>query len=186
MRSSTSGATHAGTAVSDSTYDLISVMYHALQGCQTYERYAHDAEQAGQQELAQFFRDTGWQFERCAERGRQLLAQCLQHGAFAKGERSGRQLSSQMGSSGQQGQGLSAGSHGQGGSPGQQTQMGSSHGQQGSGSYGSRGAASGSSDSTRMDSSASSSMSDGSSALEGGMGRSSGSRTSGSRGSNNR
>ena len=39
------------------TYDLISVLYHALQGCETYEMYADDAEQDGHTELAQFFRD---------------------------------------------------------------------------------------------------------------------------------
>src|SRR5689334_20224190 len=72
------GAGMQGRRVSDPAYDLISVMYHTLQGCETYEQYAQDAEQAGQQEIAQFFRDTGQQFERCAERGRQLLAQCLQ------------------------------------------------------------------------------------------------------------
>lgn len=74
----------------DTTYDLISVMYHTLQGCETYEQYAQDAEQAGQKDAAQFFRDAGREFERLAQRGRQLLAQCLQQG---QGGRS--QLSSQ-------------------------------------------------------------------------------------------
>ena len=184
MQHATSGM-QAGSAVSDPTYDLISVMYHTLQGCQTYERYARDAEQAGQQDLAQFFRDTGQQFERCAERGRQLLAQCLQKGQFGQGGRSGQQLSSQMGSSGQHGQGMS-GSHAQSGSSGQQSQMGSSRGQQGSSGYGSRGSSVGSSGSTNMGSSGSSSAGTGGSALEGGTGRSSGSKSSGSRGSNNR
>ena len=46
------GSGQGGT--SDPTYDLISVMYHALQGCETYERYAQDAEQGGQQDLAQY------------------------------------------------------------------------------------------------------------------------------------
>jgi hypothetical protein len=38
----------------DIAYDLVSVIYHSLQGCQTYEQYAQDAEQEGQQEVAQF------------------------------------------------------------------------------------------------------------------------------------
>ena len=84
----------------DTTYNLISVMYHTLQGCQTYEQYAQDAEQAGQQEVAQFFRDTGREFERCAERGQKLLSQCLQQGQTGQGGRS--QLHSQMGSSSRQ------------------------------------------------------------------------------------
>ncbi|HJU24342.1 MAG TPA: hypothetical protein VJ891_17695 [Casimicrobiaceae bacterium] len=79
----------------DITYDLISVMYHALQGCQAYEKYAQDAEHAGQQDVAQFFRDTGREFERCAQRGQQLLAQCLTQGQMGQG---GRQMHSQMSS----------------------------------------------------------------------------------------
>ena len=117
----TRGTQSAMGTTPDTTYNLISVMYHTLQGCQTYEQYAQDAEQAGQQEIAQFFRDTGREFERCAERGQKLLMQCLQQG---QGGRSG-QLHSQMGtSSGQQGQSGSA-------SSGQQSQMSGKRGQQG-------------------------------------------------------
>jgi len=84
----------------NATYDLISVMYHTLQGCETYEQYAHDAEQAGQQEIAQFFREVQQQNERFAQRGQQLLAQCLQQG---QGGRSGQMNSQQnFTSSGQQ------------------------------------------------------------------------------------
>lgn len=110
-------------AMPDTTYNLISVMYHTLQGCQTYEQYAQDAEQAGQQEIAQFFRDTGREFERCAERGQKLLAQCLQQGQAGQGGRSG-QLHSQMGASSEQ-QGQSGGV-----SSGQQGQMSGKRGQQ--------------------------------------------------------
>ena len=108
--------------VPDTTYDLISVMYHTLQGCQTYERYAQDAEQAGRQDIAQFFRDTGREFERCAERGRQLLAQCLQQGQTGQGARPG-QLNSQMGASGQQSQ-AGSGSRQQGPTSGSRGQQG--------------------------------------------------------------
>ena len=166
MHASSSGmqtgiGSRGGQAVSDLAYDLISVMYHTLQGCQTYEKYAQDAEQAGHQDIAQFFRDTGQQFERCAERGRQLLAQCLQQeqGRMGQGGRSG-QLSSQMGSSGQHGQ-----------PSGSQGQMGSS--ESGSKSSGSAG----------MGSSGSSSLGTGGSGVEGG--KSGGTRGSG-RGSGNR
>ena len=108
----------------DTTYNLISVMYHTLHGCQTYEKYAQDAEQAGQQEVAQYFRDTGREFERCAQRGQQLLAQCLQQGQAMQGGRSG-QLHSQIGtSSGQQSQSGSA-SHQQGSMSGRSGQQSS-------------------------------------------------------------
>ena len=87
----------------NATYDLISVMYHALQGCEQYEQYARDADQMGQQEIAQFFRDAIRQNEQLAQRGQQLLAQCLQQGQ-GQGGRSSQQLHSQnVGSSGQQG-----------------------------------------------------------------------------------
>lgn len=100
-------------STSDTVYNLISVMYHTLQGCQTYEKYAQDAEQAGEQQIAQFFRDAGREFERCAQRGQQLLAQCLQQGSSTQGGRN-TQLNSQMGaSSGQQSQsGVSSGQQG--------------------------------------------------------------------------
>jgi len=147
-RASTAGGTQQGMMgqTPDTTYNLISVMYHTLQGCQTYERYAQDAEQAGQQDIAKFFRDTGREFERCAQRGQQLLAQCLQQGQTGQGGRSG-QLSSQMNKpSGQQSQASSSspGQQGQSASSrGQQSQMGSAQGQQGSGSSGSRSLGSG-------------------------------------------
>ena len=113
-RASTSSGMQAGMRgqIPDTTYNLISVLYHTLQGCQTYEQYAQDAEQAQQQEIAQFFRDTARELQRCAERGQPLLAQCLQQG---QGGSRSAQFNSQMG-----------------GSPGQQTQSGTSSGQQGS------------------------------------------------------
>jgi hypothetical protein len=40
------------TAVPDEIYDIVSVLYHALQGAETYEQYIRDAEQRGDQELA--------------------------------------------------------------------------------------------------------------------------------------
>jgi hypothetical protein len=108
----------------DTTYNLISVMYHTLQGCQTYEQYAQDAEQAGHQDVAQFFRDTGREFERCAQRGQLLLAQCLQQGQMGQGSARSGQLNSQMSKP--------SGQHGHGGA--QQSQMGGASGQQGSSS----------------------------------------------------
>ena len=43
------------TNTPDKHYDLISVLYHALEGAQTYAQYAEDAGRAGDKELAQFF-----------------------------------------------------------------------------------------------------------------------------------
>ena len=54
-------------------YDLISVLYHALEGAWKCETYSRDAEKAGDETLAQFFRET--QREQCAraEQAKSLL-----------------------------------------------------------------------------------------------------------------
>lgn len=70
-------AAKANTGTQDSTYNLLSIIYHALQGSETYEQYINDAEQGGDQELAQFFRDVRDESTKRADRGKQLLAQRL-------------------------------------------------------------------------------------------------------------
>ena len=47
------GALRSGTP--DEHYNLVSVLYHALQGAELYAEYAEDAERAGDTELADFF-----------------------------------------------------------------------------------------------------------------------------------
>jgi len=66
--------TKANTGTQDTTYNLLSILYHALQGAETYEKYINDAEQNDDSELAQFFRDVRDQNVQRAERGKQLLA----------------------------------------------------------------------------------------------------------------
>ena len=68
------------TGTGDVTYDLVSVLYHALQGAELYEDYASDAQEAGDQELAQFFGEVQQEERRRAERARQFLAKRLQNG----------------------------------------------------------------------------------------------------------
>jgi hypothetical protein len=78
----TAGRMSAGgsTGTPDVTYDLVSVMYHALQGAETYDQYIQDAEQTGDAEVAQFFREIKQEDERRATRGRELLSRCLSQG----------------------------------------------------------------------------------------------------------
>jgi rubrerythrin len=45
------------TGVSDDVYNLVSILYHDLQGAENYARYAADAECSGDQELVDFFRE---------------------------------------------------------------------------------------------------------------------------------
>ncbi|WP_164020450.1 hypothetical protein [Pyxidicoccus trucidator] len=63
----------AQTGTRDEHYNLISALYHLLKGASTGEQYIADAEEAGDQELAQFFRD--WQEEQrnLSERAKNLL-----------------------------------------------------------------------------------------------------------------
>ena len=66
--------TKANTGTQDTTYNLLSIIYHALQGAETYEKYINDAEQQGDTELAQYFRDVRDQNVKRAEQGKHLLA----------------------------------------------------------------------------------------------------------------
>ncbi len=68
------------TGTRDVVYDLVSVLYHALQGAETYERYAEDAFRAGEEKHAQFFREVCDEERRRAERAKQLLTRDLSDG----------------------------------------------------------------------------------------------------------
>lgn len=65
------------TNTSDKEYDLISVLYHALEGAQVYAQYAEDAGREGDQELAQFFIQAQQSQISCADKAKQLLNQRL-------------------------------------------------------------------------------------------------------------
>ena len=52
----------------------MSVIYHALQGAETYAQYARDAESASDDELVDFFRECGGEEISRAERAKDLLA----------------------------------------------------------------------------------------------------------------
>jgi hypothetical protein len=62
------------TRTSNAAYDLVSVIYHALQGAETYDRYISDAEERNDDELADFFRDVQARNCEIADRGQRLLA----------------------------------------------------------------------------------------------------------------
>lgn len=73
-------ASTGNTGTTDVTYNLVSILYHALQGAETYDQYIRDAEQRNDKDLAQFFRDTKEENQRRADRAKQLLAQRLAKG----------------------------------------------------------------------------------------------------------
>jgi hypothetical protein len=61
------------TPVCNEHYDLISVLYHMLEGAWKYENFRKEAEKAGDHQLAQFFHEA--QLEECkrAARAKELL-----------------------------------------------------------------------------------------------------------------
>jgi rubrerythrin len=65
------------TGVRDEHYNLVSILYHALQGAETYDTYISDAESAGDQELAQSFRQVQEEERRRAARAKELLGRKL-------------------------------------------------------------------------------------------------------------
>lgn len=61
------------TGTSDITYNLVSVLYHALQGGENYAVYARDAEAAEDNVIAEFFHQLVEQERARADRVKQLL-----------------------------------------------------------------------------------------------------------------
>ncbi len=62
-----------GTGARNETYDLVSVLYHALQGAQTCNTYLEDAEASEDQGLVEFFEDTRAEYAARATLAKQLL-----------------------------------------------------------------------------------------------------------------
>jgi hypothetical protein len=57
----------------DKDYDLISVLYHALQAADTCARYRQDAESEGSPEVARFMDEVQQQNNRIAQKAKELL-----------------------------------------------------------------------------------------------------------------
>ena len=85
MPRNTSDNSQGNTGTRDITYDLISTAYHLLQGAETVALYIEDAEQSGNQELVNFFRETKDEYTRRADRAKQLLAKHTAQGQAATG-----------------------------------------------------------------------------------------------------
>ena len=65
------------TGTSDHVYGVVSVLYHALQGAETYLQYIEDARNAGDDELTSFFEQCREEEQRRATRAKTLLAMRL-------------------------------------------------------------------------------------------------------------
>lgn len=88
------------TGTRNETYDVIAVLYHALQGAENCQTYAQDAQDS---QLRDFFQQALTMQRQLADQGKQVLQQCLQKdsgrsSAFGWGEgRSSVEGSSGMG-----------------------------------------------------------------------------------------
>jgi hypothetical protein len=63
------------TGTPNTIYDLSSVLFHALEGGASYDTYIEDAERAGDQELAEFFRRVRDEDSVRADEAQRLLAE---------------------------------------------------------------------------------------------------------------
>ena len=100
MQQGQSGQQATGTR--DQTYDVISVLYHSLQGAETIQTYLEDAREG---EIRSFFEEALNQQRQLADRAKQLLASQLQNEGGQSGSAFGfgqsGQSSDQFGSSSQ-------------------------------------------------------------------------------------
>jgi hypothetical protein len=74
IRAATSEERDTGTAETDENYDLVSVLYHSLKAADACTQYIADAEDAGDDELVEFFESARQQHNRLASEARELLA----------------------------------------------------------------------------------------------------------------
>ena len=65
------------TGTSDPTYNVISVVYHALQGAETIQQYLDD--EGTDDELRTFFQQVQQGYRRTADMGKQLLVHRIEH-----------------------------------------------------------------------------------------------------------
>ncbi len=67
-RPTTNADRDTGTAETDENYDLVSVLYHCLKAADACAQYIVDAEDAGDEELTEFFESARQQHNRLASR----------------------------------------------------------------------------------------------------------------------
>jgi hypothetical protein len=75
---SPAGTKRSGSPERDEIYGVVSVIYHALQGAETYERYVDDARDAGDGELEQFFETCRTEELDRAKRAKAILLERLE------------------------------------------------------------------------------------------------------------
>src|SRR5919199_5819437 len=69
------GRGERATGTDNTIYDLSSVLFHSLEGAASYEQYMRDAEEAGDEELVEFFRRVRDEDSMRADEAQRLLAE---------------------------------------------------------------------------------------------------------------
>jgi hypothetical protein len=77
LHPTTNNERETGTSETDENYDLVSVLYHCLKAADACSQYIVDADDAGDDELAEFFESARLQHNRLASEARELLARRL-------------------------------------------------------------------------------------------------------------
>ncbi len=66
------------TGTKDTSFNLVSVLYHALRSADTYDKYIRDARESRDEELEQFFRNAQTHNRAMADQAKKLLAKRLE------------------------------------------------------------------------------------------------------------
>jgi hypothetical protein len=74
------GQSATDTGERDENYNLISVVYHALQGAETLGQYVQSSRRSGDEELLEFLEETRQSYTQVAAQARELLADRLTPG----------------------------------------------------------------------------------------------------------
>ena len=82
------------TGTRNETYDLISVLYHALQGAENCQTYVQDAQDS---EVKDFFNKALQTQRQLADQGKQVLQKCLQKDTGSQSAFGWRSTGSQTG-----------------------------------------------------------------------------------------
>jgi hypothetical protein len=75
--------THHKTGTRDETYNIVSILYHALQGADTCAQYEHDA--VDDEDLRRFFQQAGQQQRELADQAKRVLRERLTRGEGGTG-----------------------------------------------------------------------------------------------------
>ena len=66
---------HHDKPMKDKDYDLVSTLYHALQGVEKSDAYLRDADQAGDEAVSSFMQESRQKYREISDRAKALLSE---------------------------------------------------------------------------------------------------------------